>query len=454
MSTSVVRGRYAPSPTGLLTAGNARTALLAWLDARSRGGEFVLRLDDTDPARESVAPEEICRDLAALGLDWDAGWDVGGPDAPYATSGRIDRHRAAADRLVESGAAYWDYTPPIADVDAHKAGRAVQKAGRTAFRGSTAVVEGIDPVLRLRIPAEGRVDVRDRVYGEISVDVADVAEVALLRSDGRPTYHLASCVDDAEMAVTSVVRGADWLNYLPQHVLVFRALDAPLPEFAHVPLLVGADGQKLSKRHGDQSIRALLGDDGVPEGALCAYLANLGFGERTDLPTLAEMTEDFDLARLGKASPRYDPKKLEALSRRWLAEREAPSRLADEIRARSDVPLSGEQVDVLVEGVRSRIPTYAAAAALTGFLGLEDDAGRDPAILGDDEIAALVSVRPWSAATLADAIDAMVPAGPERKVRLGAFRDALAPGIKVTPPLHVMLAALGPERSASRLAPR
>lgn len=454
MSVHPVRGRYAPSPTGFLTVGNARTALLAWLDVRSRGGELVLRLDDTDPTRESVTPDDICRDLAALGLDWDAGWDVGGPDAPYETSARVGRHRAAADQLVERGAAYWDHTPPIDDVEAHKAGRAAQKTGRSAYRGSAEVVDGVEPVLRLRVPEVGTIDVVDRVFGALSVDVADVAEVALMRSDGRPTYHLASCVDDAEMSITSVVRGADWLNYLPQHVLVFRALDAPLPEFAHVPLLVGADGQKLSKRQGDLSIRTLLGEQGVPDGALCAYLANLGFEERTDLPTLAEMADDFDLARLGKASPRYDPKKLEALSRRWLAESESPSRLADEIRARSDVDLTDAQVDVLVEGVRSRIPTFAAAAALTGFLGLADAAGRDAEVLGDDEIARLLSVRPWTPASLGEAIDDLVPVGPERKARLGAFRDALAPGIKVTPPLHVMLAALGPDRAAARLAPR
>ncbi|MFN8104462.1 MAG: glutamate--tRNA ligase family protein [Acidimicrobiia bacterium] len=448
-----VRGRYAPSPTGYLTVGNARTALLAWLDVRSRGGSFVLRLDDTDVARETVAPDEIRADLDALGLDWDEGWDVGGPCAPYATSERAGRHRAVADELLASGAAYWDYTPPIADVAAHKAGREGAKAGRSAHRGSSRQVEGVDPVLRLRVPADGAVEVHDRVFGAIRVDVADIAEVALMRADGRPTYHLASCVDDAEMGITSVVRGADWLNSLPQHALVFRALGADLPEFAHVPLLVGADGQKLSKRQGDLSIRHLLDDEGVPGGALCAYLANLGFAERTDLEALAEMANGFDLALLGKASPRYDPKKLEALSRRWLAECESPERLAAELRSRAGIELTEEQVRVLVEGVRTRIPTFAAAGALAGFLGIDDRGGRDVAVLDDDLVAALLGTRPWEVGALAAAIDAAVPAGPDRKASLGALRDALAPGLRVTPPLHVMLAALGRERSAARLAP-
>lgn len=454
MSSASARGRYAPSPTGYLTVGNARTALLAWLDVRSRGGAFVLRLDDTDVARESVAAAEICADLDALGLDWDEGWDVGGPHAPYETSARIGRHQAAADALVATGAAYWDYTPPITDLDAHKAGRAGAKAGRSVYRGSERKVDGVDPVLRLRVPDTGRVEVADRVFGRIEVDVADVAEVALMRSDGRPTYHLASCVDDAEMAITSVVRGADWLNSLPQHVLVFRALGADLPEFAHVPLLVGADGHKLSKRQGDLSIRRLLVDEGVPDGALCAYLGNLGFAERTDLESLAEATASFDLGLLGKASPRYDPKKLEALSRRWLAERESTDRLSAELRARSEVALTDAQVASLVDGVRSRIPTFAAAGALTAFLGLEDVAARDPGVLGDDVVAPVLATRPWEPGGLAGAIEAAAPAGPDRKARLAAFRDALAPGLRVTPPLHVMLAALGPDRSAARLAER
>lgn len=449
-----VRGRYAPSPTGYLTVGNARTALLAWLDVRSRGGTFVLRLDDTDTERESVTPDAITADLTALGLDWDEGWDVGGPYAPYATSRRDGLHQAAAEDLVRAGAAYWDFTPPIADVAAHKADRAGAKAGRSVYRGSPVEVDEVDPVLRLRVPDDGGIEVHDRVFGKISVRTADVGEVALVRSDGRPTYHLASCVDDAEMGITSVVRGADWLNSLPQHVLVFRALGADLPEFAHVPLLVGADGQKLSKRQGDLSIRHLLADEGVPEGALCAYLANLGFAERTDLASLPEIASGFDIALMGKASPRYDPKKLEALSRRWLAERESPERLAGELRSRSEVDLTDAQVQVLVDGVRSRIPTFAAAGALAAFLGLDDSSGRDRAVLGDAVVGPVLGTRPWDAEALAAAIDAAVPPGPERKARMGALRDALAPGLRVTPPLHVMLAALGPDRSAARLAPR
>lgn len=452
-SDPATRGRYAPSPTGYLTVGNARTALLAWLDVRSRGGRFVLRLDDTDTARESVSAADICADLDALGLDWDEGWDVGGAHGPYETSKRSDRHRAVADDLIAGGAAYWDYTPAIADVSAHKAGRREAKAGRNVHRGTPDAVDGVDPVLRLRVPDAGKIEVVDRVYGKISVDVADVSEVALMRSDGRPTYHLASCVDDAEMGVTSVVRGADWLNSLPQHVLVFRALGADVPAFAHVPLLVGKDGQKLSKRQGDLSIRHLIVDEGVPAGALCAYLANLGFEERSDLPTLTEMASTFDIGRLGKASPRYDPKKLEALSRRWLAERESSERLAAELRVRAPVELSDEQVAVLVDGVRTRIPTFAAAGDLAGFLGLDDSPGRDVTVLADDVVAPVLGTRPWDADALAAAIDAAVPAGPDRKARLGAFRDALAPGLRVTPPLHVMLAALGPDRAAARLAP-
>jgi len=448
-----VRGRYAPSPTGHQTVGNARTAILAWLDVRSRGGEFVLRLDDTDPARESVTPEDVTAPLHALGLDWDEGWDKGGPYAPYVVSERVERHRAAAAGLEAAGLAYWDYTPPIADVGAHKASRGELMKGRSAHRGTPQPVEGVDPVLRLKILDGETVTVTDRVFGEISVASDDLGEVALLRADGRPTYHLASCVDDVDMAITTVVRGADWLNYLPQHVLVFRALGDSLPEFAHVPLLVGSDGQKLSKRYGDLSIRHLLGEDGIPAGALVAYLANLGFEERSDLPTLAEMAPDFDLSRMGKASPRYDPKKLQALCRRWIGEREPLERVAAEIRERSGVPLTDAELAALAPGIKPRVHSFAMAAELTQFLGAPDSAARDGEMVPDRLVDEILATEPWDADDLAATIDRLIPSDdPDRKVRLKGLRDALAPGFKVTPPLHHLLAALGRDRAAARLA--
>ncbi len=449
-----VRGRYAPSPTGHQTVGNARTALLAWLDVRSRGGRFVLRLDDTDPSRETVTPRDLTSVLARLGVDWDEGWDVDGPCAPYVTSERAVAHREAANALVVSGHAYWDYTPPIADVEVHKRERGKNgKTAQAAYRGAADPVVGIEPVLRLRVPDDRRVKVNDRVFGEIEVAGEDVGEVALLRSDGRPTYHLASCVDDAAMGITTVVRGADWLNYLPVHVLVFEALGAPLPEFAHVPLLVGPDGHKLSKRSGDLSVAHLLDEEGIPPGAVVAYLTNLGFPDRDDLPTLAELAARFDLAALKATSPRFDPKKLRSVARRWLAEREPETDLRAETVARAGVPgLMDAVVQGLLPGLRSRIGSYNEAGALLGFLGVADVPGRDPALVPDEIANALLAVDPWDAGGLEAAVNAaFAPYAEDRKERLSAVRAALAPGFKVTPPVQYLLLGLGRERAAVRL---
>jgi len=452
-----VRGRYAPSPTGHQTVGNARTAILAWLDVRSRGGSFVLRLDDTDPARQVTTGEEICLALSRLGLDWDESWEKAGPWGPYTVSERVERHRERADWLCAAGAAYWDYTPPIENVESHKKTSGKAREARAAYRGSATAVAGVDPVLRFRMPEGRQVSVVDRVFGKIVVDTSDIGEVALVRSDGRPTYHLASCVDDIDMHISSVVRGADWLNFLPVHVLLFEVLDGPLPEFAHVPLLTGEGGQKLSKRQGDLSIRQLVAVEGVAGGALACYLSNLGFEGDDGLWELLERAEGFDISRMGKSSPSFDRKKLGSFSRRWLSEKEPEAKILREINERRSVPLDSAVAQVLLPGIRSRISTFADAASLTAFVDLPDRPARDPKILPDALVEQVLATSPWEAAFLAEAVDAVAgkAAGPEeKKVRracLTAFRDALSPGIPVTPPLHFMLAALGRERARLRL---
>ncbi|MCC7075681.1 MAG: hypothetical protein IT198_01005 [Acidimicrobiia bacterium] len=448
------RGRYAPSPTGNMTVANAYTALRAWLDVKSRGGEFVLRIDDTDPERNVVTVDSIVSDLTSLGITWDEGPDVGGPYAPYVVSRRLERHVEAARSLEASGRAYWDYTPPLEDASAHKKTKGADRGRTGAYRGNPEPVSGVEPVLRLRVP-DARVEVHDRVFGEISQAADDIGEVALLRSDGTPTYHLASCVDDIDMRITSVVRGADWLNSLPQHWLILEALGAdPMPEFAHLPLLVGKDGQKLSKREGGLAIRHLVAEEGVPPLALDAYLANLGFPERPDLLSLTELASDFDIAAHNRNSPRFDPKKLRSFTRRWLAEKEAEDSFVAEIRDRA--PAVGEDtVRLLLPGVRPRVGTYQEAADLYAFLLASDEAGRDVTPISDEVAARIIGTEPWSAAQLEAAVDSAVPTDAEqRKAMMKAFRDALAPGFRVTPPIHYLLLGLGRERSRIRLGVR
>ncbi len=457
MSASTPRGRFAPSPTGHPTVGNARTAILAWLDVTSRGGQLVLRLDDTDASRESITPSELTNVLHQLGLSWHEGWDVGGPYAPYETSNRVTRHREIAEVLLSAGHAYWDYSLPIADVSQHKETRAAQGqrpggAKQMAYRGSSEPVADVKPVLRLRVKAD-RVSVRDRVFGDISVAGDDIGEVALLRSDGRPTYHLASCVDDIDMGITSIVRGADWLNFLPHHSLIFQALDADMPDFAHVPLLVGNDGQKLSKRHGDLSIHHLVDIDGTPAGALCAYLANLGFAEHQDLLTLQELAEGFDIGQMNRTSPRFDPKKLRSFARRWMSDKEDTDELTKQIVARvSDLGVSSTDVSLLLDGIRSRVSDYQEASRLLEFLADPDAPSRNPELIPDVMATALLETTPWDAkaleATVAEEFSVYTD---DRKQRFAALRDALAPGHKITPPLHYLLLGLGRDRAQIRL---
>src|SRR5713101_5717105 len=282
------RVRFAPSPSGYLHVGGARTALFNWLFARRHGGVFVLRIEDTDTERSS--PEMVDGILAGLGwlgLDWDEGPEIGGPYAPYFQSERVDRHRAAAERLVASGQAYYCYCTP----DELKARR--EAAGPPSVQGGSAwrydrtccrlsaedIVarerQGVPRAVRFRVP-EGTMRFEDLVHGPIEFDGAHLEDFVIVRSDGHPTYHLSVVSDDVEMTITHVVRGDDHISNTPKHILLYRALGAPVPEFAHVPLILGTDKKRLSKRHGATSVMEYAGQGFLPE-AMVNFLGLLGW---------------------------------------------------------------------------------------------------------------------------------------------------------------------------------
>jgi glutamyl-tRNA synthetase len=275
-----IRGRFAPSPTGSLHVGNARTALLAWLDVRSRGGLLAMRVEDLDGPRVRPGLEaRILDELRWLGLDWDEGPDVGGPHGPYRQSERGAIHAAALDRLRGAGLAYPCFcsraeigqasqAPHVSDEGPRYPGTCrdpsrAEQAGRTARR---------PPAWRFRVP-DGPVSFRDRFHGECSFDVAaTVGDFVVARADGVPAYQLAVAVDDAAMGVTDVLRGDDLLPSTARQLLIYRALGLPVPAFAHVPLVVGADGERLAKRHGALSVGELR-ERGVEPSALVGLLA-------------------------------------------------------------------------------------------------------------------------------------------------------------------------------------
>ena len=278
------RLRFAPSPTGYLHVGGARTALFNWLYVRRHGGTFVLRIEDTDVERSSTdMVTGILQSLRWLGLDWDEGPEVGGPHAPYFQSERRDRYQAAANRLVTTGHAYYCYCQP----DTLKAKRAsAEAAGQSWTYDRTCrsldadeiarrEAAGMPRAIRFKV-LDGRTSFIDLVHGSIDVDHATIEDFVVLRSDGHPTYHLSVVVDDVEMAITQVVRGDDHISNTPKQILLYRAMGAAEPQFAHVPLILGPDKKRLSKRHGATSVGEYEKDGILPE-AMVNFLALLGW---------------------------------------------------------------------------------------------------------------------------------------------------------------------------------
>jgi glutamyl-tRNA synthetase len=302
-----LRVRFAPSPTGALHIGGARTALYNWLMARHGGGELVLRIEDTD--RERSTPENVEQILDALRwleLDWDEG--------PVSQAGRADRHAAALERLLESGAAYRDRAT-AEDVRAWKAEHGADRG----YRGSPAEEEGA--AVRLRVPDEGETVVEDVIRGAVGFPNRSQDDFVIARGDGSVLYNFAVAVDDAEMGVTDVVRGDDHLSNTPKQLLVLRALGERPPRYAHLPLLHGPDGRKLSKRHGAESVQELR-DRGYLPAAVRNYLALLGWGttDDTTMMTTPELVERFRIEDVGKAAAIFDEKKLRWLNGRFMRE--------------------------------------------------------------------------------------------------------------------------------------
>jgi glutamyl-tRNA synthetase/nondiscriminating glutamyl-tRNA synthetase len=336
------RLRFAPSPTGSLHLGNARTALFNWLLARAKGGVFVLRIEDTDSDREQAGSEaEILLDLRWLGLTWDEGPDTGGAYGPYRQSERQHSYVEAADRLLAAGAAFRCFCGTVADHAAH-----VVAGGAAGHRDPCRAIEDSESArraaageafaLRFRVPISGGAGLgsltfNDRLHGAVVVPLPQVPDAVLLRRDGRPTYNFAVVVDDAAMRINLVLRGDDHLSNTPLQVLLYRALGAPIPNFAHVPMVLGPDGERLSKRHGATSVGAWRAR-GVPPEALVNGLALLGWAPSRDrtIVSLGEMAAEFDLAHVGRSAAIFDPVKLDWISAQHVHAM-SPERLAAEV---------------------------------------------------------------------------------------------------------------------------
>ena len=322
------RVRFAPSPTGYLHVGGARTALFNWLYARRTGGTFVLRIEDTDTERSSAdMVTGILDGLRWLGLTWDEGPDAGGPHAPYFQSQRLDRYRDAAARLLESGRAYRCYCT----AERLRGEREQAEARGEAWRYDRACLNLSDADRRACEAAgalyavrflvrDGRTGFDDAVHGRIEFDTAHVEDFVILRSDRVPTYHLSVVVDDVDMHITDVIRGDDHISNTPKHVLLFEALGAPVPRFAHVPLILGADKKRLSKRHGATSVMEYARQGYLPD-AMVNFLALLGWspGDDRELMTREELTASFTLDGISGGNAVFNTDKLDWMNAQYLA---------------------------------------------------------------------------------------------------------------------------------------
>jgi glutamyl-tRNA synthetase len=320
--------RFAPSPTGYLHVGGARTALFNWLYARRHGGVFVLRIEDTDVERSSQdMVTGILDGLRWLRLTWDEGPDVGGPHAPYFQSERLDSYRTAADRLLSNGHAYYCYCTPERLRDERERAEARGEAwqydrtclGLPADRIRELDAAGTPRALRFNVPSSGAA-FDDAVHGTIAFEGASIEDFVILRSDRYPTYHLSVVVDDIDMRITDVIRGDDHISNTPKHVLLFQALGAPVPRFAHVPLILGADKKRLSKRHGATSVMEYQ-RQGYLAPAMVNFLALLGWspGDDRELMSAQELIDSFALAGISGGNAVFNTEKLDWMNGQYIA---------------------------------------------------------------------------------------------------------------------------------------
>ena len=339
MENTKIRVRYAPSPTGMLHVGGVRTALFNWLFARKNGGTFVLRIEDTDLARsteESV--DQLERSLRWIGLDWDEGPGIGGPHPPYRQTDRFDLYREFAKRLLDSGAAYYDFATPEELAEMRERARAERR--QHIYTGGE--YREMDPeearrkigagepyTVRFKTPREGQTVVEDMIRGPVTFENSNLEDFVLMKSSDTPTYNFAAAVDDAEMEISHVIRGDDHLSNTPRQILIHQALGNPLPGFAHVPQVLGPDKKKLSKRHGAANVEEFAEQGYLPD-ALFNYLALLGAGYAADEEIFSrdELAERFRVDRVSGNPAVFDENKLRAINAVYLR-RMSPAELAD-----------------------------------------------------------------------------------------------------------------------------
>lgn len=451
-----IRTRFAPSPTGMLHIGGARTALFSWLYARHHGGQFVLRIEDTDRERSTDEATQVILDgLKWLGLDWD--------NEPVFQASRQAEHVVAVEQLIEEGHAYRCYcTREELDEmreEQRAAGKKPMYDGRCRHRSDRP--EGAPYVVRFRSPDEGETIVNDLVLGPVSFANAELDDLILLRSDGTPTYNLAVVADDSAMGITHVVRGSDHLNNTPRQIQLYQALGLPVPQFAHIPLIHGPDGAKMSKRHGAVAITEYREQGYLPHSVV-NYLARLGWSHGDEeVFSREQLIEYFDLAQVGKGAARFDQQKLDWLNAHWLRQSD-PADLTDIVAAQLGIDTTnGPDLAAVIASLQERSKNLIELASGARFFYEAPTSYDEKAVQKNfkEETGALVTA-------FIDGIEAMESfSGEAAHALLGEVCETAGVGMgklaqpvrilisggPVSPPIDTTLALLGREESLARL---
>lgn len=427
--------RIAPSPTGQLHIGNVRTALFNWLYARSNGGSFLVRIDDTDTERSTDEfKADIVNNLKWLGLNWDEGVDVGGSQGDYKQSSRFNRYQEIAHEFVESGLAYED-----------------------------------DGAIRFKVPKSQQIKFNDYVRGEMVFETDSVEDFVILRSDKSPTYHLASTLDDVDYGITIIARGEDILPSTPKHILIMQALDADIPDFCHLPLLFGPDGKKLSKRHGDTSVQSFR-DKGILKDAMFNYLCLLGWSPGEDLEKFDRdlAIERFDFKNVLPHAAIFDDKKLMWMNGLYIREKESNDFETESI-SYIQTTLSRDlfedellRLNKILPSVQERIESMVDIAAQVMFLldepyevnseewnSVNSEEAQEYLFELRNE---LISLEDFTLLNIEETMRSLLKKlDLKPKVGFQATRVAIT-GTKISPPLFESIYALGRETSIARLA--
>ena len=458
-----VRTRFAPSPTGFLHIGGGRTALFAWAYARRFNGTFILRIEDTDVERSTPAAVQAILDgMKWLGLDHDEG--------PYYQMQRMDRYREVMQKMLADGTAYPCYCTSVELDTMREAQRARNEKPRydgrwrpESAKSLPAIPDGIKPAIRFKNPADGVVAWNDRVKGRIEFNNHELDDFVIARSDGTPTYNFCVCVDDWDMRITHVIRGDDHVNNTPRQINVLTALGATLPEYAHVSMILGDDGQKLSKRHGAVSVMQYP-EEGYLRDAVVNYLARLGWSHGDEeIFSMQQFCQWFDLDHITPSPAQFNTEKLRWLNHEYM-KRTEPVALAAMLRpflaAAGLATQTGPAIEKVAELLRDRAPTLVAMAAQAHYFYSRPmvDAAHLAQHLTDAakpalaELSAVLPTVNWLKADLNAAVKAQVSKHGLKMPQLMMPLRVLLTGQTQTPAIDAIMEVLGPDETLARLA--